>query len=59
MYDVGCTERSKIKCIAVFLELCTDVMDHPIYKDSTCCETGRKATEIGGWLQSLSYAKLN
>ena len=29
-------------------------------KDSTpVCETGRKAKKVGGWLQSISYAKLD
>ena len=32
----------------------------PNYEDSTpVCETGRKATKVGGWLQLLSYAKLD
>ena len=28
-------------------------------KTEHVCETGRKATKVGGWLQSLSYAKLD
>ena len=31
----------------------------PIYEDNTCCATGWKATKVGSWLQSLSYAKLD
>ena len=31
----------------------------PIYEDNTCCATDKKATKVGGWLQSLSYTKLD
>ena len=55
--DVGCSKRSKIKCVAVF----PGIVYKPclIYEDNRCYGTGRKATKVGGWFQSLSYAKLD
>jgi len=49
--DVDCTKRSKMYA-CFFLELCTDLARF-------MKTTGKKATKVGGWLQSLSYAKLD
>ena len=46
------------KCIAVFSWNCAQTSLNQ--KDSTpVCETGRKATKVGGWLQLLSYTSVN
>ena len=51
MNDVDCTKCSKMYGF-FSLELCTDLARF-------MKTTGKKATKVGGWLQSLSYAKLD
>ena len=54
-----CTYLAKVdKYVAVFFP--ETVYDFPNYEDSApVSETGSKAMKVAGWLQSLSYAKLN
>ena len=52
MTDVGCTKGKKINVWLFFLELCTDLA--LTMKTLHVCETGRKATKVGGWLHDQS-----